>query len=282
VAILEGVDICLYPTPDTFRHVVRAVYDRDPVLFTLELTTLRARDWPAGQILLSVDDGGVVGAAVQSADGVLLVSGMYSDWARGAVSALADSAHPVTGIRGMPLVAAAFAQAWGDITGMPAVAAHQEVLYRLDTLIPPVGVRGDCRLAGEGDTDLLVDWLHGFFAEAFGAQPDHDAHRVFLREVATSDDCIVLWTAGGEAVSMARLHAPSAGVSRIGPVYTPPVHRGHGYAAAVTARAVIRADELQTTDVVLFADVANLVSSRVYRRIGFRPFSEHVHYARQH
>jgi len=280
LVILDDVDIRRYPTPDAFRNVVRSVYERDPVLFTLEFTTLRVRDWPAGRILVSVDDCAALGAGVQSGDGVLLVSGMYSDWASEVVSTLAGDAYRLSGVRGMPLVAAAFAQAWTDVTGIRATTAHEEVLYRLVELVPPVGVQGDCRSASEGDTELLVDWLDGFFAEALSAPSDRDARRKFVREVDTTDDCIVLWTlSSGEPVSMARIHAPSCGVSRIGPVYTPPAHRGHGYAAAATSSAANHAHQLGARDVVLFADVENVASSRVYRRIGFRPFSEHVHYA---
>jgi predicted GNAT family acetyltransferase len=77
---------------------------------------------------------------------------------------------------------------------------------------------------------------------------------------------------------MARLHAPAVGTSRIGPVYTPPEHRGHGYAAAVTSAAVGLANRWGARDVVLFADVANPVSNGVYRRIGFVPVAEHVHF----
>lgn len=280
MVILDDVDIRRYPTPDAFRNVVRAVYERDPVLFTLELTTLRARDWPAERILVSVDDCAALGAGVQSADGVLLVSGMYSDWAPEVVSTLLRDGRRLSGVRGMPLVAAAFAQAWTEVAGIAATTAHKEVLYRLVDMVPPVGVRGDCRPVRESDTELLVDWLDDFFAEALDAPSDRAERRKFVREVDMSDDCIVLWTLGnGEPVSMARIHAPSGGVSRIGPVYTPPAHRGHGYAAAATASAADHTRRLGARDVVLFADVENVASSRVYRRIGFRPFSEHVHYA---
>lgn len=41
VVILDDLDISMYPTPEAFRDVVCSVYNRDPVLFTLELTTLR-------------------------------------------------------------------------------------------------------------------------------------------------------------------------------------------------------------------------------------------------
>jgi predicted GNAT family acetyltransferase len=84
---------------------------------------------------------------------------------------------------------------------------------------------------------------------------------------------------GGAPVSMARVHAPAAGMSRIGPVYTPPAERGRGLGAAATAAAVQRAHRRGARDVVLFADVANPGANRIDRRLGFVPVAENVEYA---
>jgi predicted GNAT family acetyltransferase len=85
-----------------------------------------------------------------------------------------------------------------------------------------------------------------------------------------------LWFAPpGELVSVAPRLPPAAGVSRIGPVYTPPAHRGHGYASAVTARAAF--DILDSAAVpVLYTDVSNPTSNKIYRAIGFRPVADRL------
>src|SRR6185437_36138 len=62
-----------------------------------------------------------------------------------------------------------------------------------------------------------------------------------------------------------------AGMSRIGPVYTPPEHRGHGYAAAVTAAAARWALDRGARHVLLYTDLANPRTNRLYPRLGFRP-----------
>ena len=89
----------------------------------------------------------------------------------------------------------------------------------------------------------------------------------------------MLWTVDGAPVAMARVHGCLLGMSRIGPVYTPPENRGNGYGATVTAEAVKHAQREGARDVVLFADVDNPVSNRIYRRLGFVPVAEHVQYA---
>ena len=39
---------------------------------------------------------------------------------------------------------------------------------------------------------------------------------------------IWLWEVAGEAVHLTGFNQPSFGVARVGPVYTPGAHRGHG------------------------------------------------------
>jgi predicted GNAT family acetyltransferase len=58
-------------------------------------------------------------------------------------------------------------------------------------------------------------------------------------------------------------------VSRIGPVYTPPEHRGHGFASSVTAAA--SRDILDAGDIAcLYTDLANPTSNRIYQALGYR------------
>jgi len=65
-----------------------------------------------------------------------------------------------------------------------------------------------------------------------------------------------------------------AGVSRVGPVYTPPEHRRQGYAAGVTAACTQHALDTDADQVILFTDVSNPTSNGVYRRLGYRPVEE--------
>jgi predicted GNAT family acetyltransferase len=78
-----------------------------------------------------------------------------------------------------------------------------------------------------------------------------------------------LWSVDGRAVSLAARRAPEAGSARIGPVYTPPAERGHGYGSAVTAAASREIVDLGATP-VLFTDLANPTSNRIYQALGYR------------
>jgi predicted GNAT family acetyltransferase len=274
------VNVRLYASPDDFGPVARWVYRRDPVLFTTELTTLRTATWPTDQLLLSAFDcDGEVGAALQMRDAVFLVSGLPPTMAKEAAAALAPVRADLPAVRGTPTTAAAFSQAWSEATGVIAVTSFAETLYRLGELVPPRGVVGESRLAEDGDAELLVGWLDAFFVEAFDSESNPEASREVLVDIAAAGGRVVLWTVDHVPVAMARVHGALLGMSRIGPVYTPPEHRGHGYGAVVTAEAVRHAQCEGARDVVLFADVANPVSNRIYRRLGFVPVAEHVQYA---
>ena len=276
---LENVNAKLYDDVTDFGPVAHRVYRRNPVLFTTELTALRTSRWPADRILLSIADGDDLGAAVQMSGGVLLVSGLPPASAKEAAAAVAPVRADLPAVRGTSSAAAAFSQAWAEVTGTSPMTSFTETLYRLDELSAPGGVVGAARLAGDADDELLVGWLDAFFAEAFGVPSHPEASREALRSFAGAAGHMVVWTVDGVPVAMARVQAPAVGMSRIGPVYAPPDSRGHGYGAAVTAAAVRHAKRRGAREVVLFADVANAVSNRLYRRLGFVSVVENVQYA---
>ncbi|MEQ7847988.1 GNAT family N-acetyltransferase [Nocardioides kribbensis] len=103
----------------------------------------------------------------------------------------------------------------------------------------------------------------------------HEQTRLFeLRElVAPRSPVGLLWVwedAEGRVVHLTGHNAPAHGVLRIGPVYTPAPHRGHGYAAAAVAAVAARALDHGHRP-CLFTDRANPVSNHVYTALGFEP-----------
>ena len=119
-------------------------------------------------------------------------------------------------------------------------------LHGLGEVIVPPQPGGILRPATTADLDLVTDWLGRFHAEA-AAQ----AGRVHTHDGALSrDECrdrlptISLWAVDGEVVHLTAITPPAFGVCRVGPVYTPPEHRGRGYAAAAVARASRRCDSV--------------------------------------
>ncbi len=109
--------------------------------------------------------------------------------------------------------------------------ARRSRLFRLAGLTAPAPFPpGGPRVAAAADRDLLESWLVTFGEEIADVQRD-PAEAVADR---LSYGGLTLWEVDGTAVSLAGVNRPSAGVVRVGPVYTPREHRQHGYGGAVT------------------------------------------------
>ena len=143
-------------------------------------------------------------------------------------------------------------------------------LFRLDALTPPKAVSGEGRRAGPDERPVVLDFHRAFAAEA-GAH-EAEIEQTVDRELAAGG--CWLWV-DGAIVSMAVRHEAVAGSARVGPVYTPPGYRGHGYGSAVTAAAT--ADVLAVGAVpVLFTDLANPVSNAIYPPLGYYAVEDRI------
>jgi GNAT superfamily N-acetyltransferase len=159
--------------------------------------------------------------------------------------------------------------------GREAAARTRERLFRCDVLDTPAGVAGSARPSGVDDRELLIDWFTRFMDEAMGGSRA-DREIADLVDQALAVQRVWLWLdAGGAPVSLARRQSPAFGVARIGPVYTPPAVRGHGYGSAVTAAATREVLDSRAVP-VLFTDLANPTSNAIYQRLGYRPVSDHL------
>ncbi|KUI38183.1 acetyltransferase [Mycobacterium sp. IS-1496] len=267
---------------DDFVSSAAAWYARRPMVHTVELTLLRERV-PSEEtpVLMTVWDGGgaraeLLGAAIRTPPLPLLCGGLSAAPVAEVVGDMVAAGMTLPGVRGPRAVAEEFAQQWCTVTGTARAAGTAERLYRLGTLTAPTGVPGVHRIARRADEPVLIKYQCEFAAEVFGHQPDPSRARAMLATAREVGNVYLLWTAGGAPVSMAAVRPPAVGVSRIGPVYTAPEVRGRGYGAAVTAAACRWALGAGAEQVVLFADLDNPTSNRVYRRLGFVPVGDSV------
>ena len=127
--------------------------------------------------------------------------------------------------------------------------------------------QGAIRVAVAADLGLLVRWSEEFQAEAKGI--DHvDLTALVASRIARRE--LVVWEAGGRPVAFAGVSAPIGGMSRVGPVYTPPAERGRGLASNAVAEVSARV-QAQGARVCLYTDQANPTSNKVYAALGYRP-----------
>ena len=84
---------------------------------------------------------------------------------------------------------------------------------------------------------------------------------------------LALWV-DEEPVSMAGFPAHTRNGVRIGYVYTPEARRRRGYATTLVAELSSHALDLGFSHCVLYTDLANPTSNRIYRSVGFRPLQD--------
>lgn len=234
-----------------------------------------ADERPAGRYWLASEVDEVVGVGMRSPiDFMFSMAAAKTEVAHEFARQLHHTEHDLTAVSGEARISAAFAGEWASLRGCRAAATTSQQLYELDDLIEPepqTGQRLAVRLAKEADVALLCKWLIGFDQETF--DHGHDPEPIIRSKLGS------LWilTDHDESCSMAGATPATNGVRRIQSVYTPTDQRGRGYGAAVTA-AVSRALIEDGDRTVLFTDLANPVSNRIYRRLGFRPCGEHINW----
>lgn len=178
----------------------------------------------------------------------------------------ADGVRP-TGAGGALVSVAAFADSWCALTGRAQRVALRMGLYDLPGPAgAPWAVSGTARPASARDEPLVVEWLTAFRTE-LGLPGGASGARLAL-----ADGRVLLWC-DPEPVAMAMASVPAGGVTRISYVYTPPGHRGHGYASAVTA-AISERQRARGLTCMLYTDLANPTSNGIYTAIGYRRLGE--------
>ena len=222
-------------------------------------------------------EGAVLAAAVMTPPRKLLLALTDS---RAAVVALAadvrDFRPDTPGVNGLLPVSEWFAEEWQALTGEAFELAMSDRLYKLTQVKHPAGVAGRARRAGGSDRDRLIEWFAAFDLDAFGAIEGDPAARVdnFL-EMSTRG--LFLWEDGaagggaGGAVAMAGFGGFTPHSARIGPVYTPPKLRGHGYASALTAHATQHLLDGGRQFVTLFTNADYATPNHIYQTIGYVP-----------
>ena len=229
-----------------------------------------SRDVPS--LLVTAESDGARAIAMQHGHGVLLE---HSDPAavRVIAHALADRGHAVPGVEGTAAACAAFVDTWHARTGHVAAERVRLRHHMLEDVLPVPLPSGATRRADDGDAAWLVRAHDAFASEAKVPRPPQGTERMVRQRVA--DGRYRLWEDRG-IVSFLAANLVDGDYARIGPVYTPPEHRGRGYATALVASASHELIARGASRVFLTTDLANPVSNAIYARVGFRAIDDTV------
>jgi hypothetical protein len=195
-----------------------------------------------------------------------------------ALAVLADdlAGSGLPGVVGPPKAALEFAERWVRSEGGSSAVVINERIYRLSAVRPPRPAPGSWRAAEPRDRALLAGWLIDFGIEALN---DADAERVQLgldEWEAGSERRYWLWEVNGAPVTLVGAGGDTPHGIRIGPVYTPPPHRGRGYASNLTAAVSQALLTEGRTFCFLYTNLANETANRIYLAIGYEPVTDAV------
>lgn len=227
-------------------------------------------------------DGDVpVGVAIMTPPHNVLLALMPESVIDAFVDDLLDQRLPhfsVPGVLGANEVAKTFAERWQAKTGQSFRLALAERIYKLERVQPVAGVSGSLRRATIEDRDLLVRWMLGFGKDTeMPEQSWRQAEQTVDRRLNDPDSEFYLWL-DPEPVSLAGFTGPSPNGMRVGPVYTPPEHRRHGYAAACTAAVSQLLLDAGRSFCFLFTDLDNPTTNHIYPMIGYEPVIDFAEY----
>ena len=279
--------------PRAFLRRAGTLLEADPVLTTVVATSTAAAAAAADKgaeppahprwwlTVADEDTGEPLGVAMRTAPFPpypLYVLPMPDAAVRALAAALVDRGEEVSGLNGALPASEVLATELARRTGRTARVHEHMRLHVLDRLVEPrVAPDGRPRVAVPADADLALTWFRAFHADAAAQagrlEPDGEGEQFDEADIEgrIAEGRIWLWEdMRGTPVSLVGFNAPSFGVARVGPVYTPSGQRGHGFASALTAH-VSRLLRDSGSRVCLFTDQANPTSNKIYAAIGYVP-----------
>ena len=187
---------------------------------------------------------------------------------------LADKYEGLPAVAGPEPAAGVFARLWSARTGAAAGPAMRMRVFEARRVVQPPTAAGTFRAATEADLPTVARWTAAFFAEAGLDDPSDpdDVAREKIREGS-----LFIWE-DARPVSMAAWAGRTGRVVRINSVYTPPEHRGRGYASACVASLTRQLLDEGFALCCLYTDLANPTSNKIYQAIGYRPVCDAAEY----
>jgi predicted GNAT family acetyltransferase len=236
--------------------------------------------YPLRHLWLVRDEGEVVAAALRTPPYNVVLARPRSS---ASLEALAEAVagEEIPGVVGTEPEVHEFAEAWSQHSGIAGRVNMRQGVYALDQVELVPTVPGSARVATAADRDLALRWWIAFGEEVLheGGPGRERAEASLDHKLSSPGNGLLLWEHDGGPVSLAGWGGRTPNGIRVGPVYTPPELRGHGYATALTAELSQRLLDGRLFEggrrfCFLYTDLANPTSNAIYERIGYRRVAE--------
>ena len=231
---------------------------------------------PELPLLLSIlEQGRVVGVAVMTPPKRIILSRIDTDVQAAAVHLvrhLREINMQIPGVVGPAVEARVFADCW--VEGMHGVSVRlskQMRVFEARTVADLPLSPGEMRFARPNDHPLMARWIVGL-SEAIGEPVSLEVAKN-RAEKLINDQQLYVWDNEGP-VSIAGVSRPMRNGTTIGLVYTPPEHRGKGYATSCVLLLTKKLLSDGYSFCSLYTDLSNPTSNGIYIKIGYVPIGD--------
>ena len=237
----------------------------DPYYYTSELP-----------VLLSIlEQGQVVGVAVMTPPKRIILSRIDTDIQAAAIHLvrhLREINTQISGVVGPAVEARVFADCWVEgRSGVSVRLSKRMRVFEARTVADLPLSPGEMRFARLDDHPLMARWILGL-SEAIGEPVSLD-NAESRAEKLINDQQLYVWDKEGP-VSIAGVSRPMRNGTTIGIVYTPPEHRGKGYATSCVLLLTKKLLSDGYSFCSLYTDLSNPTSNSIYIKIGYVPIGD--------
>jgi len=182
----------------------------------------------------------------------------------------------VPSVVGIKTVILAFTEKWKLKMDKNSKVLMDQGLYRLDQVTPSLeGTTGSWRYSKIEDAPLIEQWYQDFENDTgITKTPIAQIKERVLQFIKENE--VFLWEDEGQIVSMMKKSRPSEHGVTVSFVFTPKEQRKKGYARTMVAAG--SQELLKTFDFcVLYTDMLNPTSNKIYQEIGYRKIADSIH-----
>ncbi len=237
----------------------------DPYYYTSELPLL----------LSIVEHGRVVGVAVMTPPKRIILSRIDTDIQAAAIHLVRHLRKiniQIPGVVGPATEAQAFADCWVEgVLGVSVRLSKRMRVFEARTVADLPLSPGQMRFARPDDDPLMTRWIVGL-SEAIGEPVSLESAKS-RAEKLINEQQLYVWDNEGP-VSIAGVSRPMRNGTTIGLVYTPPEHRGKGYATSCVLLLTKKLLSDGYSFCSLYTDLSNPTSNSIYTKIGYVPIGD--------
>lgn len=275
------MDWIVYANPAEFAGKVEKLLYKNEDIYSLFLGILnQIKDGRYEEYFLAtLENGGEVVAACLMTPPhpfQLVVFEELPDIEREIVQQLLASGIVVDAVVGDQDIAHRFADAWIQRVGGEIRVLMHQGLYRADAVNTRLEKsRGTWRVANKKDAPLLEEWML-LFEEETGIAMSTPAEAARKIDSFIELKEVYVWEVDNEVVSCMKKSRPSKHGITVSFVFTPTKHRRKGYARTLVAEVT---EELlgEYDFVMLYTDLKNPTSNKIYKEIGYEQIATPVH-----